>query len=59
MKLTFLLFYRDLILCTTILTGRKKTRFSNLRTSVLPLQNKTIFAVDMRANVSTPHTTFE
>ena len=43
----------------SILTGRKKTRFLHLRSSVLPLQNKTVFAVDTPANVSTPHTKFE
>ena len=34
-------------------------RFSHLRSSVLPLQNKTILAVDTSANVSTSHTKFE
>ena len=38
---------------------RKKTRFSHLCSSVLPLRNKTIFAVDTPANFSTPHTKFE
>ena len=42
-----------------ILTGRKKTRFSHFRSSVLPLRNKTNFAVDTPANFSTPHTKFE
>ena len=34
-------------------------QFSHLRSSVLPLQNKTIFAVDTPANFSTPHSKFE
>ena len=34
----------------SILTGRMKTQFSYLRSSVLPLRNKTIFAVDTAAN---------
>ena len=41
------------------LTGRKKTRFSYLRSSVLPLRNNTNFAVYTPANFSTPHTKFE
>ena len=43
----------------SILTGRKKTRFSHLRSSVLPLRNNTNFAVDTTANFSTPHSKFE
>ena len=43
----------------SILTGRKKTRFLYFCISVVPLQNKMIFAVDTPANVSSPHTKFE
>ena len=43
----------------SILIGRKKTQFSHLRSSVLPWWNKTIFAVDMPTNCSTPHSKFE
>ena len=43
----------------SILTGRKKTQFSHLRSSVLPWRNKTIFAVDTPSTFSTPHSKFE
>ena len=42
-------------------TDRKKESviFTRIRSSVLPLQNGTIFAVDTSTNVSTPHTKFQ
>ena len=43
----------------SILTGRKKTQFLHLRSSVFPWWNKTMFAVDMPSNFSTPHSKFE
>ena len=43
----------------SILTGRKKTQFLHLRSSVLPLRNKMIFAVDTPSNFSTPLSKFE
>ena len=43
----------------SILTGRKKTQFSHLRSSVLPLRNTTIFAVETPSTFSTPHSKLE
>ena len=42
----------------SILTGRKKTQFSHLRSSVLPWWNKTIFAVHGHA-LQLQHSTFQ
>ena len=38
---------------------REKKQFSHIHSSVLLLQNKTIFAVNTPINISTPHFTFQ